>query len=283
MPRKTLKKRVSLAGIGLHTGKRCEIVFSPCQEPSGITFLRTDIKGASPIPAKLDMVDSTIRGTNIGRGENKVFTVEHVLSACSGLGIDDLQITLDGPEPPAVDGSSLPYVKLFLSAKISSKENQQSEKMEISRAVEYEDDKVSYKAYPSQVLSFRYLFLHTHPLVSRQESAFIFSQDEFISQIAPARTFGFEEEIEQLKQAGLAKGGSLDNAIVISKDKFLTSEEGLRFENELARHKLNDLIGDLKLLGCNLKNMTIDVKCGGHKHNVLFAKRLLENAVVTTY
>ncbi len=277
-PAFTLARAAKLAGIGLHTGEKCSVSFLPAPRGAGITFLRADIPSSRPIPARLEFVDSTVRGTNLSFEGARVHTVEHVLAACAAFGVTDLSIEMDGPEPPVMDGSSKAFAGAFAEAGVA--EQGRTEELFISSAVEYKDGEVAYEAMPSDgPLSYAFTFLHKHPLVKRQEYAYFPGAETFSKDIAPARTFGFEEELEYLKKAGLAKGGSLDNAVVIARDGFLTSEGGLRYPDELVRHKLLDMTGDLWLLGLPLAGMRVNAVCGGHKHNVAFAKLLQINGV----
>lgn len=271
MNRKTLTKSVTLNGIGLHTGEPCSMTFKPAQD-GGIAFLRSDIKDATPIKALAENVCSTMRGTNLTNGKEQVHTVEHVLSAASALGITDMIVEMDGPEPPIMDGSSLPYAQAMIEGKIIELP-EQAPVLKISKDLEYSDGQITYSAKPAEKLTFTFLFLREHPLVNRQEYTFEFSEQGYLKEIAPARTFGFEEEIAFLRANGLAKGGRIDNCVVIKKDGFSVP---VRFDNEQVRHKILDLVGDLKLTGKILSPMHITCHCGGHKTNVEFAKLLLK-------
>lgn len=273
MNRKTINKTVTVKGIGLHTGEPCSMTFKP-SEDGFISFLRTDIKDAAPIKALAQNVCSTMRGTNLSNGKDQVHTVEHVLSAANGLGITDLIVEMDGPEPPIMDGSSLPYAQAMqetgfkeipLPAPI----------LTLNKDIEYKEGDIFYSARPASKLIFTFLFLRNHPLVNRQEYSFEYSQDGYLKQIAPARTFGFEEEIAFLRANGLAKGGRIDNCVIIQKDGFSVP---LRFPDEMVRHKILDLLGDLKLTNKILGPMHITCHCGGHKTNVEFAKLMLKQS-----
>jgi len=266
---RALSKEVSLEGTGLHTGEKCVAVFKPASG-TGIRFF---LDGKA-VPALLENVVSTARGTNLEKNGVSVFTVEHILSAAAGLLIDDMDVFLTATEPPALDGSALGFAEAFLSAGIS--ETGGKAKTFFLRApVKFQDGDSVYEAAPAEKLSFSFLFLRDHPLVPRQEREFFFSPESYVSQIAPARTFAFEEEISALKKAGLAKGGSEENAVVVKKDGFLASG-GLRFPDELVRHKILDLIGDLKLCGARLGPMSVRAVCGGHRLNVAFARLIFQ-------
>ncbi len=276
----TLKTETVITGIGLHTGADCRAVFRPAPMGEGISFTRTDIAGAGPVKALLANVNSTVRGTNLAANGSEVFTVEHILSACAGLGITDLRVEMDAPEPPIIDGSAKGFAAAFAAAGIAETGGNTPE-LTVNGEVRYESEGAVYTAVPAPELSYKFVFEHPHPLVGRQELEFVPSRGGYTAEIAPARTFGFEEELAWLKKAGLAKGGSLENAVVVTKTEFLSAEGGLRFPDEMVRHKILDLMGDLMLCGLPLAGMAMTAVRGGHKHNVGFGRLLLEKAVRT--
>ncbi|MDR0953231.1 MAG: UDP-3-O-acyl-N-acetylglucosamine deacetylase [Elusimicrobiota bacterium] len=271
MNRKTINKEITLEGIGLHTGAKSAITFKPTEQ-GYISFLRTDIKGAEPIKAALENVSSTLRGTNLSNAKAEVHTVEHVLSAAAALNITDLIIEMDGPEPPIMDGSSCQYAKALLEAELKEISAPASI-LNLTKKIEYKEGDITYTAEPDTKLSFTFIFLRNHPLVSRQEYTLDMSPKCYLKEVAPARTFGFEEEIAFLRANGLAKGGNIDNCVVILKDGYSVP---VRFGNEMVRHKILDMVGDLKLTGKILGPMHITCSGGGHKTNVEFAKLLLK-------
>lgn len=275
----TLAREVELSGVGLHGGLPCRAVFRSSAPGQGIRFFRTDIS-SGPIPARLEFVNSTVRGTNLSRDGAEVYTVEHALSACAGLGISDLDILLDAPEPPALDGSALPYVKAFSEAGIT-RSGGRVKTYSLAKEVVYDDGPVSYSATPAPAPEYRCVYESAHPLVKHQELLFAPGKDVYAEAVAPARTFAFEEEINYLRAQGLAKGGSLENAVVIRRDSFLSAEGGLRFPDEMVRHKMLDLMGDFLLLGALPGRVSITARGGGHKHNIAFARLLLREAVFT--
>lgn len=270
--RKTLAKAAVVRGIGLHTGAPSVMTFKPAE--NGITFLRTDIPGAKPIAARLESVGSTLRGTNLKNETAEVWTVEHALSALHALGVTDAAVEMDGPEPPVLDGSSNLYTAEIQKAGLKDL-NQEQPVLNIKQKITYSCGNIAYSAEPADKLTVTFLFLHKHPLVSRQEYTLEFSPENYLEQISRARTFGFEEELAFLKAHGLAKGGSLENAVIVGKDKFLNE---LRYPDELVRHKILDLVGDFSLIGKKLPPLKIVCQCGGHKHNVIFAKLLVLNS-----
>ena len=270
--RKTIQHSVKISGVGLHTGVPSTMTFQP--DNHGICFVRLDLPGSEPIPADLYHVGSTLRGTNLVQGKAEVWTVEHVLSALHALGITDVRVEMDGPEPPVMDGSSLVYMQQLEQAGLTELQEEQP-LLTLKYPVTYSCGKIAYTAEPAEELTITFVYEHKHPLVGRQEYTFTFNTENYKAQIAPARTFGFEEELAFLKAHGLAKGGSLENAVVVGKDKFLNE---LRFDNELVRHKILDLVGDFCLIGKRLSPMKIVCHMGGHKHNVLFGRLLLANS-----
>lgn len=272
--RQTITCDVTISGIGLHTGAPSTMTFKPSE--NGIRFVRLDIPGSQPIPAALESVGSTLRGTNLKNDTAEVWTVEHVLSALFALGITDVTVEMDGPEPPVMDGSSQVYVNALQKAGLRLL-NLPRQTVTLKQKVTYSCGDISYSAEPAEKMTVTFLFLHKHPLVSRQELTLELTTQNYLAEIARARTFGFEEELEFLKAHGLAKGGTLENAVVIGKTAFLNP---LRFENEMVRHKILDLIGDFSLIGKKLSPLKITCCCGGHKHNVLFAKLLVANSEV---
>ncbi|MBI4345731.1 MAG: UDP-3-O-[3-hydroxymyristoyl] N-acetylglucosamine deacetylase [Elusimicrobia bacterium] len=274
----TIVEETSLEGIGLHTGCKTKLTFRPAPANSGIRFFRTDLPGTPMIPARLGFVVATVRGTNLGLHEAKVHTVEHVLSAATGLGIDNLDILVTANEPPAMDGSALPFFKALLSAGLKTFPEAPKRLLTIPGEVTYEDKGSTYRATPSDRFEIDATLIHDHPLVPKLNLKFRLDQGDYAAQIAPARTFCFEHEVQFLKSQGLAQGGSLENAVVIGRDKFHTNAEGLRFPDEFVRHKVLDLIGDLTLIGRSLLNVKIETVRCGHAHNIEFAKRLNEAA-----
>jgi len=275
MFRQTILKPETIKGVGLHTGVPCSMTFEP-YDHEGIYFLRSDIKGSSPVKAAVENVSSTMRGTNLKSGGAEAHTVEHVLSACGALGITDVLIAMDGPEPPVMDGSSLEYAKTLVKCGVK-KLDKKMPVLTVDKVLEFEEKNVLYRAEPADKLIFQFVFTHKHPLVSHVEYTFEVNKENYLKQIAPARTFCFAEELSFLQSHGLAKGGSIDNAVVITEKGFSSKP---RFEGEVARHKILDMLGDLVLTNCGLKNMKIYARGGGHKYNVQLARKLLAEGVI---
>ncbi|MBI4387399.1 MAG: UDP-3-O-[3-hydroxymyristoyl] N-acetylglucosamine deacetylase [Elusimicrobia bacterium] len=275
----TLRKNVTLRGIGLHTGNPSEIVFRPAPPNSGIRFFRTDLRGAPMIPARLGFVITTVRGTNLGLHEAKIHTVEHVLSAATGAGIDNLDILVSANEPPAMDGSAVPFYNALATAGRQAFPEFPKRVLRLAQEVTYEHQGSFYRAVPSDHFEIQATLLHEHPLVPRLSLSVRVDPQTYAAQIAPARTFCFEHEVAYLRSQGLAQGGSLENAVVIGQDRFHTNAEGLRFPDEFVRHKILDLIGDLTLIGRPVLKLKIETLRCGHAHNIEFARRLEQAAI----
>jgi len=275
----TIQEPVSLEGIGLHTGNASRLTFRPAPANSGIRFFRSDLPGEPMIPARIGYVVATVRGTNLGLEEAKVHTVEHVLAALTGVGVDNADVFVSGGEPPAMDGSALPFFKALLSAGIKRYPEHPKRYLYIPEEVTYEDKGSVYRAVPSEHFEVKATLIHDHPLVPKLSLSLRVDAESFVSEIASARTFCFEHEVAYLRSQGLAQGGSLENAVVIGRDKIHTTEEGLRYEDEFVRHKVLDLIGDLTLVGRSLFKIKVEAVRPGHAHNVEFARLLSQAAV----
>ena len=277
MPRTTIKNKVTLEGIGLHKGTPARVTFLPAQSASGIRFISPLFP--APMPALLENVIGTARGTNIGDEKNTLYTVEHLLSAAAGLGVDDLDIEISGSEPPAMDGSALPFAKALLKAGLAEKTGSERSYARLAEPLEFSDGETRYRATPSASgAAFRLVYEYPHPLVGRQVVQFSLSPGIYLKEIAPARTFAFSHEIKALKAAGLAQGGSLENAVLIDETE-IHAKNGLRFSDEFARHKLLDLIGDLALTGLFFESLIIEAERPGHAGNINFAKLLMEKSL----
>jgi UDP-3-O-[3-hydroxymyristoyl] N-acetylglucosamine deacetylase len=274
--RTTIEEPATIEGIGLHKGLPSKVTFRPADGPTGYRFLGPAF--AQPLPARVDRVSGTVRGTNITDGKSTLYTVEHLLSAAAGLGIDDLDIEISGEEPPAADGSALLFATALRKAGLREKPEQERKTLALTGQLEMAKDGIRYLARPMKDCVFiKLTYDYPHKLVGRQTIEFMLTPEEYLVRVAPARTFGFSHELEALKKAGLALGGSLDNAIVIAENEVM-AKGGLRFADEFARHKLLDLIGDLALTGLPLKDIYIEAERPGHAANVNFAKLLLEKA-----
>ena len=269
---RTLNKPISATGVGLHTGQRVEITLRPASEDIGIRFRRLDIHPPQEIQANAHNVTDTKLGTTITQNDASIMTVEHLLAAFSGLGIDNAYVDIHGPEVPIMDGSAASFILLVELAGI--KEQKAPKKfLRIKKNVRVEDNGkfAEFKPYNGYRLSFQIEF--EHPMIQNKltEFTFDFSTLNFLDQISRARTFGFLKEIETLRANNLALGGSLDNAIVLD-DYRILNQDGLRFDDELVRHKILDAIGDLYLMGHILVGEFNGFKSGHELNNRLIRK-----------
>lgn len=263
---KTLRGPAECSGIGVHSGETVTLRLLPAPENTGIVFIRTDLKnGARSIPARWDHVVETQLCTVIGNDHGgKVATIEHLMAALYAYGIDNAQIEIDGAEVPIMDGSSDPFIFLIEVAGIQEQKQARRE-IEILKEVQINHNGKLAMLTPSRESLFSCEIEFNRAPISRQRYDFVLSADGFKSEISRARTFGFFEEVEQLREAGFARGGSLDNAIVI-KDNQVLNEDGLRYANEFVRHKLLDAVGDLALAGAPIQGHFFG-HCSGHAMN----------------
>lgn len=266
---KTLKEAVSFSGIGLHTGSTTMITFKPAAVNTGIKFIRIDKSTDNIIDADVTNIVDVKRGTNIGIGDIKVHTVEHILSALYGLGVDNAVIEINANEPPVGDGSALPFIQTLQKGGLVEQEAARNY-YELKEPIYFVKDETSIIAIPSPEFKVSLTIAYNHPFLKSQHAEFVITPETFIKEIAPARTYCFDYEIETLKKQGLAKGGNLHNAIVIGEKGIHTD---LRFQDEFVRHKMLDLIGDFCLLGRPLKAHIIAVRCG-HPSNVAVIQKL---------
>jgi len=270
LKQKTIKKPASFSGIGLHTGKETTITFKPAEPDTGIVFVRVDLPDRPRIKADIAHVTDVTRGTTIGLDGVKVLTIEHVLAAFAGLGIDNIYAEVNAGEAPVRDGSASPFVDALVKAGLSE-QNIPRREVRITEPLVYEDEGVTLLALPSDRLRLSYTIEYGHQSLGSQFGSFVVEPEGFSRDIAPARTFCFLHDVEQLKALGLIKGGSLENAIVIGDDEILNEE--LRFQDEFVRHKVLDLLGDLVLLGSPLVAHVLAVKAG-HASHIEFVKKL---------
>ena len=268
MKQRTIKKPVEVVGIGLHKGVPVNLRLEPLEEDSGIVFYRSD--KAVSIPLSMDYVVDTKMATVIGKGDVVISTIEHLMSAISAFGIDNLRIVLDNDEIPIMDGSSISFCLLLKEAGI--KEQTKNKKfLKITKEVEIKLDEKVVRVLPSDSLSYNFEINFPHPAIGREVYNFNFSTKKYIEEIAKARTFGFLKEIQYLRSIGLALGGSLDNAIVLDDKKILN--ENLRYNDEFVRHKILDAIGDMRLLGYNFIGK-YEAFASGHHLNHLLTKEI---------
>ncbi len=266
---RTLKREIGVEGIGLHTGSECSLRLVPAPRDTGVKFLRKD-KGVL-INADCNSVSDTAFATTLGVNGTRVKTVEHLLAALSGLGIDNLIVEMDGPEVPILDGSAVKFVDIILQAGIAA---QAAEKphLRIQKPFAFKEGNAEIYAMPHEGFHITYRTYYNHHLLGHQQLSIGLSEESFVRELAPARTFGFLKDVERLRARGLAKGGSLENAIILSETGVLNGS-GLRFEDEFIRHKVLDLIGDLSLIGFPVMGHIFASRTG-HTTNLKFAKAL---------
>jgi len=270
---RTLMNEVGCTGIGLHTGEKVKINLRPAPANSGIKFVRTDLKDRPEVEVRFDNVFDTTLATTIGTNGCKVSTIEHLMAAFFGLGIDNAIVELDGPEVPIMDGSAAPFVFLIKSGDIREQKSPK-QFIVIKKPFKVDDGNRSVCIYPSKELKITYMIDFQHPLLRNQEYELTFSGRDFVREISTARTFGFLKDVETLKKNGLARGGSLDNAVVID-DFRIINEDGLRFDDEFVRHKILDFIGDISIVGSPIIGHFV-VKKSGHFLNQHMLKKLME-------
>jgi UDP-3-O-[3-hydroxymyristoyl] N-acetylglucosamine deacetylase len=267
---RTLKRSITCAGIGLHSGKKVTLSLKPAAADSGIRFRRTDLGGLE-IPATVENLGTVAYATQLRSGDARVETVEHILAALVSARVDNAIIELNTPEVPIMDGSSAPFI--FLVQECGIRALAESRRyLKVLRPVSLARGDKHIALYPSDQFRVSYTISFDHPLLRHQTKTMTMSEDTFIDEIAPARTFTFLKEVEMLRQNGLALGGSLDNAIVIGDTGVLNSS--LRYEDEFVRHKILDLIGDLALVGHPVVAHAV-VHRGGHALHTELAAALL--------
>jgi UDP-3-O-[3-hydroxymyristoyl] N-acetylglucosamine deacetylase len=267
---RTLKNSIRASGVGLHTGKKVLMTLRPAAPDTGIVFRRTDLPEAVDIPAHAESVGDTMLGTSLVNGEARVSTVEHLLSAFAGLGIDNAIVELSAPEVPIMDGSAGPFVFLMQSAGI---EEQRAPKkfVRILKRLRVEDGDKWAQFDPFEGFKVNFQIEFNHPVFKRrsQTASMDFSTTSFLREVSRARTFGFMRDLDKLRARNLALGGNLDNSIVLDDFRVL-NEDGLRYEDEFVKHKILDAIGDLYLLGHSLIG-----EFSGHKSGHALNNKLL--------
>ena len=278
MKQRTLKDSIRATGIGLHSGAKVYMTLRPAPANAGIVFRRLDLPEPVDIPADALLVSQTTLGTTLERGAGKVATVEHLMSAFAGLGIDNAFIDLTAPEVPIMDGSAAPFVFLLQSAGIEE-QNAPKRFIRIVRPVVVEEGDKWARLTPHDGFRVNFEIDFDHPVLRkhRQRASLDFSATAFLKEISRARTFGFLRDVETLRSHDLALGGSMDNAIVMDEYRVL-NEDGLRFRDEFVRHKVLDAVGDLYLLGCCLIGEFTGHKSGHRLNNLLLRALLAEPA-----
>ncbi|HWA89737.1 MAG TPA: UDP-3-O-acyl-N-acetylglucosamine deacetylase [Rhizomicrobium sp.] len=248
MSRRTIASSISASGIALHAGTPVRMTLSPAPVGTGIVFRRADL--GVDIPARYDAVAETGLGTVIASGEARVGVVEHLMSAAAGAGIDDLLVSLDGPEPPILDGDALCFLVLLEEAGVVDRPAPRSA-IKVARRIEVSHKDASAALVPSEAAEYDFVLEYPHPVVGRQTFGLVFTPEAFRREIAPARTFGFLHELDALRKMDRGKGASLENTLAIGSDRVINA--GLmRFADEFVRHKILDAVGDMALAGAPL-------------------------------
>ena len=275
---RTIKQLVKTTGVGLHSGRRVELTLRPAAPDTGIVFHRVDLPEVVDLPAQAAMVSDTRMASVLQSGSARVSTVEHLMSALAGLGIDNLHVDLTAEEVPIMDGSAATFIYLLRSAGIQE-QLRPKQFLRVLKTVEVrqgEGDQAKWaRLEPHDGFSLAFSIDFRHPAINSTASfaEIDFSTHSYVKEIARARTFGFVSEVEALRSAGLARGGSLDNAIVMDEYRVLNSD-GLRYDDEFVKHKILDAVGDLYLIGKPLVARYVACK-SGHAVNNLLARKLL--------
>lgn len=274
MQQTTIKRSIECSGIGLHGGRKVHLKLVPAAEDTGIVFSLRGERGASFLRPSPENVQATGLSTTLVNGQDRVATVEHLLAAVRGLGIDNIHIEVQGGEVPIMDGSAASFVFLLHSAGVRQ-QGRPRKALALKRSFAIERDGKRIKGEPCPGFSVDFTIDFQHPLIGVQTMHFDLSPEAFVRAVSKARTFGFLRDVEAMQRAGLACGGSLDNAVVL--DEFaVVNPEGLRFQDEFVRHKILDFIGDMALLELPLLGR-FEVHCSGHALNNAFLRELSAN------
>ncbi len=269
LKQRTLKNSIRATGVGLHTGRKVFMTLRPAADNTGIVFRRVDLDPPVDVPADAHLVGETMLGTSLIKGGTRVATVEHLMSAFAGLGIDNAYVDLSAPEVPIMDGSAAPFVFLLQSAGITEQTALKRFIRIVKKVRVEQDDKwAEFTPYEGFKVNFNIDFDHPVFKTHLQSASIDFSTTSFLREVSRARTFGFLKDIEALRSNRLALGGSIDNAIVLDDFRVL-NEDGLRYEDEFVRHKILDAIGDLYLIGHSLLGEFTGYKSGHDLNNKL--------------
>ena len=271
---RTLKNLIRATGVGLHTGEKVYLCLRPAPPNTGIVFSRTDNDSPVPIQASADNVSDTTMATSIGEGPNKISTIEHLMSAMAGLGIDNAFVDVSAPELPIMDGSAAPFVFLIQSAGFQE-QDAAKRFIRVLKELSYEESGAKVTISPHSGFRVEYTLDYDHPVFRThvRHAAIDFSTTAFVKEVSRARTFGFLADFEKLRSMDLVRGGSLDNAVVVDDFRILNND-GLRQGDEFVKHKILDAIGDLYLLGHSVIGAFRGIK-SGHSTNNALLRRLL--------
>lgn len=274
---RTLKNTIRATGVGLHSGEKVYVTLRPAPVDSGITFVRTDLDERIEIPATTEFVGDTTMATSLVRKGARIATIEHLMATFAGLGVDNAWVEVSAPELPIMDGSAAPFVFLLQSAGIVE-QDAAKRFIRVTQEVTYSDGDVVASLSPYDGFKLGYTLDYDHPVFSKHaaHAEVEFSSSAFVKEVSRARTFGFLADFEKLRSMDLARGGSLDNAVVVD-DYRIINNEGLRLEDEFAKHKILDAIGDLYLLGHPVIGAFKGYK-SGHSANNHLLKLLLSTS-----
>lgn len=267
MQQHTLSKKVSIQGTGIHSGNLCGVAIEPAPPDSGIVFYHNQTDTAIPVSINADI--NTERSTSISSNGATVRTIEHLLATFFAMGIDNAKVTVSGEELPILDGSAKEWVELLKDSPLIA-QNKPCRIFSVPKQIKLEDEKYYLEASPSDKLEVIYMIDFPNTPIGQQEYHFIYSPERFIEEIAPARTCGFLEEVESLSRRNLGLGGSLENCVVVTSDRYLTS---LRFTDEVVRHKILDFLGDIGLLGRKIVGRFV-IRKGGHALHLKLIREL---------
>ncbi len=272
---RTIKRTITLRGIGLHSGKQVTMQIKPAPANTGIVFVRTDL-GNAEIKAIAANTDDTSYATSLRQNGAHVRTVEHLLGALAGLGISNAVVALDAEEVPIMDGSAGPFLRMIVETGIKPQEKVQPV-LKVTRPIFVREDDKQLAIWPAEATGISCFLDFDHPLLREQSLTYTASEENFIREVADARTFGFLRDVALLQANGLAKGASLENAVALSSDAIL-NKEGLRYHDEFVRHKVLDIIGDLALVGMPVIGHVVAHK-SGHRLNALMTAKLLQSSM----
>lgn len=276
MTRRTIAAVAEVQGVGLHLGQPCRLSFAPAPAGSGRTFVRTDLPGAPSVRAHAALAVLAERRTQLGDGDGALHTVEHVLAAVAGAGIDDLVIRMDGPEPPIADGSAAPFLHALMSAGLVEQPGDPSV-LRLTESIVVLDGESRYEAHPSETLELDVSIEFPHPLIGRQRWAGPVTPEHFSRELASARTFGFLHEVEYLRSRGLIQGASTENAVVLDGAGLVECE--LRWPDEFVRHKAMDCVGDLALAEARVAARVVAER-PSHRGTVLLVREMVRQGVL---
>ncbi len=274
---RTLAGPISLEGIGVHSGEASTLTMIPAEPDTGVRFRRVDLPDSPELPADLEHVSGTDLGTSLALGEVRVLTVEHVLAALAGAGVDNAVLEVRGAEPPILDGSFRPFLDAIERAGVVEQDAPAAVLVVKAPVHVAGDAGVDYVATPADTLRISATIDFAHPAIGRRFGSYRAGPDAFGAELADARTFGFRADAERLHERGLALGSSLENSVILG-DEGVLNPEGLRSDDELLRHKVGDLVGDLKLLGQRVKAHIVAER-PSHQGNVALARALAEHAM----